>query len=461
MRKRLASASGRPIRRASFFACIAWYAGIQRSHFLLHHVADAARTDAADSLFDFHQWGIATNKPQFNGEWVPISQVYDLQMGKTPSRDIPEYWNNGEHDWVSIKDLGSYEKYVGKTSETISELGRVKSGIKSVPANTLLMSFKLSLGKTAITTKETYTNEAIMAFLDQGTYDVDIDYMWHQLQSKDWTVGTNTAVMGKTLNKKTLSATKIRVPSISEQKEIAKHLDVVQETLSLLSLELKTLDDLVKSRFVEMFGDATSIASKWNQIPFGECLAVFESGNSPSCSNAPREGDNPAVLKLSALSSGRFIAGENKAMLEGEDINPDKEVKRGDILIARKNTPELVGSCAIVRDEVKNLMFPDIVFRVHPRDNVSGEYLCELLSGPSFSGKLKSLAHGSAKSMSNISKTALERLPVPLPPLSLQQQFADFVARVDKLGFKQSLCYRATVSTSMQGVMQYYPQAIP
>ena len=382
------------------------------------------------------------DKPQFNGEWVPISQVYDLQMGKTPSRDIPEYWNNGEHDWVSIKDLGSYEKYVGKTSETISELGRVKSGIKSVPANTLLMSFKLSLGKTAITTKETYTNEAIMAFLDKGTYDVDIDYMWHQLQSKDWTVGTNTAVMGKTLNKKTLSATKIRVPSISEQKEIAKHLDVVQETLSLLSLELKTLDDLVKSRFVEMFGDATSIASKWNQIPFGECLAVFESGNSPSCSNAPREGDNPAVLKLSALSSGRFIAGENKAMLEGEDINPDKEVKRGDILIARKNTPELVGSCAIVRDEVKNLMFPDIVFRVHPRDNVSGEYLCELLSGPSFSGKLKSLAHGSAKSMSNISKTALERLPVPLPPLSLQQQFADFVARVDKLGF--DCCWMTT-----------------
>ena len=200
----------------------------------------------------------------------------------------------------------------------------------------------------------------------------------------------------------------------------------------------RNLDDLVKSQFVEMFGDATSIASKWNQIPFGECLAVFESGNSPSCSNAPREGDNPAVLKLSALSSGRFIAGENKAMLEGEDINPDKEVKRGDILIARKNTPELVGSCAIVRDEVKNLMFPDIVFRVHPRDNVSGEYLCELLSGPSFSGKLKSLAHGSAKSMSNISKTALERLPVPLPPLSLQQQFADFVARVDKLGFDKA-----------------------
>ena len=221
-------------------------------------MADAARTDVADSLFDFHQWGRATHKPGFAGEWVPISQVYDLQMGKTPSRDIPEYWNNGEHDWVSIKDLGSYEKYVGKTSETISELGRVKSGIKSVPANTLLMSFKLSLGKTAITTKETYTNEAIMAFLDKGTYDVDIDYMWHQLQSKDWTVGTNTAVMGKTLNKKTLSATKIRVPSISEQKEIAKHLDVVQETLSLLSLELKTLDDLVKSQFVEMFGNVST-----------------------------------------------------------------------------------------------------------------------------------------------------------------------------------------------------------
>lgn len=190
------------------------------------------------------------HKPEFAGKWVPISQAFDLQMGKTPSRDVPEYWNNGDHDWVSIKDLGSYEKYVGRTSETISERGRAESGIKPVPANTLLMSFKLSLGKAAITTRETYTNEAIMAFLDKGTYDVDIDYMWHQFRSKDWSAGTNTAVMGKTLNKKTLGSTLIRVPPMAEQREVAKRLDFVERVLSLLRRERTALNDLVKSRLV-------------------------------------------------------------------------------------------------------------------------------------------------------------------------------------------------------------------
>lgn len=118
-------------------------------------------------------------------QFAAVKDVFDLQMGKTPSRDVPGYWNNGDNDWVSIKDLGSYDKYVGRTKETISDRGVAESRIKSVPANTLIMSFKLSLGKTAITVAPTYTNEAIMAFLDKKTYPIDLDYMYHQFSTKD------------------------------------------------------------------------------------------------------------------------------------------------------------------------------------------------------------------------------------------------------------------------------------
>lgn len=81
-----------------------------------------------------------TDKPPFVGEKVRVSEVFDLQMGKTPSRKNLSYWNNGDYDWVSIKDLGSYDRFVGRTKETISELGRVESGIRPVPANTIFMS---------------------------------------------------------------------------------------------------------------------------------------------------------------------------------------------------------------------------------------------------------------------------------------------------------------------------------
>ena len=375
---------------------------------------------------------IGTHKPQFDGEWVPISQVYDLQMGKTPSRDIPEYWNNGEHDWVSIKDLGSYEKYVGKTSETISELGRVKSGIKSVPANTLLMSFKLSLGKTAITTKETYTNEAIMAFLDKGTYDVDIDYMWHQLQSKDWTVGTNTAVMGKTLNKKTLSATKIRVPSISEQKEIAKHLDVVQETLSLLSLELKTLDDLVKSRFVEMFGDPKSNPHGWDIGTIETIAANLDAKRVPITQSDREEGPYPYYGATGAVDSVSGYIFDERLLLVSED---------GANLLARTYPIAFsIFGKTWVNNHAHVLKVQNEETQVFLEKLINMMDISEFITG---------------STQPKLTQKQLNQIPVMLPPMSLQRQFAEFVARVDKLGFdvQQQI---EKLETLKQSLMQEY-----
>ena len=129
------------------------------------------------------------NKPPFDGEWVKVAEVFNLQIGKTPSRKKMEYWNTGEYDWVSIKDLGSYGRFVGRTKETISELGRIESGIKQVPSNTLLMSFKLSLGKTSITTRPIYTNEPSWLFWIKGPFQFDLGYMWHQFRTKDWDYG--------------------------------------------------------------------------------------------------------------------------------------------------------------------------------------------------------------------------------------------------------------------------------
>ena len=86
------------------------------------------------------------------GRWemVKLGEAFDLQMGKTPSRNNITYWNDGAHKWVSIADIGKAEKHIYKTKETISDLAVVESGIKIVPKNTVIMSFKLSLGKTCI-----------------------------------------------------------------------------------------------------------------------------------------------------------------------------------------------------------------------------------------------------------------------------------------------------------------------
>ena len=181
-----------------------------------------------------------------------LGDIFILQMGKTPARANKEYWNNGDNTWVSISDLSTYDKYVGETKETISALAVKESGIKPTPANTVIMSFKLTIGKTAITVKPTYTNEAIMAFIPNGKYPVHPSYFYHFFKGRDWSKGTNRAVMGTTLNKATLSEVEISVPSLAEQIAIAERLDKVDTLITQRQNQLSKLEQLVKSRFIEM-----------------------------------------------------------------------------------------------------------------------------------------------------------------------------------------------------------------
>ena len=203
-----------------------------------------------------------------------LDEVFNLQMGKTPSRNNTDYWINGQYDWISIADLGGYQKYVEKTKEKISALAVQESGIKSVPANTVIMSFKLSLGKTAITKNPVYTNEAIMAFIPTGRYAVLPDYFYYLFSARDWTKGTNRAVMGTTLNKATLSALSIEVPPLEKQHHIAATLDKVSDLISKRRQQLDKLDELVKARFVEMFGDPQNNEKNWKMRTFKDICTV-------------------------------------------------------------------------------------------------------------------------------------------------------------------------------------------
>lgn len=181
---------------------------------------------------------------------IRLKDAFDLQMGKTPARNTPSYWD-GDHKWISIADIGSAGKYIATTKERITDKAITESGIRAVPAHTVIMSFKLSVGKTAITSEEMYTNEAIMAFISNGTYAIDTDYLYHLCCGTAWTEGTNKAVMGLTLNKATLSKKRISLPEITEQRNIAAKFDALDNVTEKTQSELSSLDQLVKSRFSE------------------------------------------------------------------------------------------------------------------------------------------------------------------------------------------------------------------
>ncbi len=184
-----------------------------------------------------------------------LGEIFNLQMGKTPDRHSPKFWNEGTEPWISIADLTKCNKYIENTAEKITATAVDESGIKIIPKNTVIMSFKLSIGKVAITPKEMYSNEAIMSFIDKGVLKIEPVYLYYLLMHKDWDTGTNKAVMGKTLNKASLSQMTVNIHGYSEQLEIIKALDAASSIIAARKQQLTELDNLIKARFVEMFGD--------------------------------------------------------------------------------------------------------------------------------------------------------------------------------------------------------------
>lgn len=184
-----------------------------------------------------------------------------------------------------------------------------------------------------------------------------------------------------------------------------------------------------------MFGDPISNPFRWDKILLNECLESIDNGKSFVCDSVARVGENPAILKLSAVTYGVYKPEENKSILDEKDFVESAEVYEGDLLFTRKNTPELVGMAAYVVSTPPKLMMPDLIFRLNTKKSCNKIFLWQLINHDLFRGQIQNIASGSAKSMSNISKERLGNLSIYLPPIELQEQFAAFVHQVDKSKF--------------------------
>lgn len=258
---------------------------------------------------------------------------------------------------------------------------------------------------------------------------IDRDYLLHLVRSLHLGDGFSGSTIPH-IYFKDYGKLPVRLHSPAEQKRIVDIFASIERQIKVSKQQLDQLDFLVKSRFVEIFGDFACYETK----PLIKCVDCIEAGKSPKCLAFSRKMAEPGVLKLSAISSGVYCENENKALPRSVSLTIDKVVHANDILLSRKNTPELVGRSVLVKHTDGNIMFPDIIFRMHPLPPINAMYLSYLLAGPLLHS-IQSLAHGSAKSMSNIPKSELAKLSIPIPALNLQNEFANFVSQVDKSRF--------------------------
>ena len=192
---------------------------------------------------------------------VKLKEIVNLDIGKTPARDNPKYWDKNKKSsniWVSIRDMSAISGlYIGDSREYISDAGAKL--FKEVPKNTLIMSFKLSIGKLAITKVNLRTNEAIAAFRIKDETVICKEYLYYYLSSMNWDkiVGQDIKVKGKTLNKTKLKEILILLPPLTEQQRIVAELDAafaeINKEINLTIQKTENISHLLNSLIKNIF----------------------------------------------------------------------------------------------------------------------------------------------------------------------------------------------------------------
>jgi len=185
-----------------------------------------------------------------------LGEVCKFDIGGTPSRSKNEYYENGNNLWVSVRELNG--GYIYDTKEKITDLGVQNSSVKLFAKDTILFSFKLSIGKTAIVGNPLYTNEAIAGIFSKNNDLLNNKYLYYYLTINDFSKLGSGMLGNGSLNKKSLEQIKILIPSLERQQEIVKYLDFIYEKANKTSndkiAELKQLNEFCLSN-QKIFGE--------------------------------------------------------------------------------------------------------------------------------------------------------------------------------------------------------------
>ena len=351
-------------------------------------------------------------------------------MGKTPSRNNIEYWNTKDFKWISISDLTKAHGYISETKEYISERAVSESGIKIIPANTVVMSFKLSIGKTAITSEDMYSNEAIMAFHDKHVVEILPEYIFYIFKYKKWDEDSNNAVMGKTLNKAILSEAEIEICSIEEQRAIVDILDNMMSVLESRGTELDLLDNLIKARFVEMFGDPKINPRQYPVSELSEYIEFLTSGSRGWAKYCTDDGTEWFITIKNVKDCRISVNNIQSVNAPGNAEAIRTKVQEGDLLISI--TADL-GRTGVVTKEIAehgayiNQHLTCIRLNKKILDPLYVAYFME-----SNAGKEQFESKNQSAVKAGLNFNSITSLRIMIPPISVQKEFISFVHQVDK-----------------------------
>lgn len=359
-----------------------------------------------------------------------LGDVCTVVSGSTPKSTVPEYWD-GDIKWITPAELSNDTYIINDSVRHITALGVAKTGLKSFPAGTVILSSRAPIGKTAIAGCEMFCNQGFKNLI--CSEKIDSKYLYYFLSGKtDYLNSLGRGATFKEISKAIVENIEIPLPEVEKQKRIAARFERLLRLIQLQKAELEELDKLVKSRFIELFGDQTANPYAWQQTSIGACCTLKSGTSLPA--DKENEGGAIPYVKVGDMNypgneqyittSSRFVSEQTA----GTGVFPVGTVvfpKRGGAIGTNKKRLTRLPICADL-----NVMGVTAGRRLTP------QYLMAYFN----TVDLGTLNNGS--SVPQINNKDIAPLLICIPPMALQEQFAAFVEQTNKSKYYSSLSFR-------------------
>lgn len=349
-----------------------------------------------------------------NWEWKSLNKNWKLVSGHTPSRNKPEYWKNGNIDWISISDVKEDTVYINTTKEKINELGLNNSSAKLLPKDTVLLSRGPSIGKICILPKTMTTNQSFVGWITDEK--LDSKFLYYLLKkSVPYLESIGSGSTMKTIYMDTIKDFHINIPPLPEQQRIVTKLDglftKIDEAIELLEDNIEHTQALMGSVLDKIYSDGDTMLKD-------------------ACMLGPKKSE---VRDLDNDLEVSFLPMRD---LNGHDINfVPNEIKKisevykgytyfadGDIILAKVTPCFENGKAGLAKNLTNGIGFGSSEYHVlRPKENVLPEWIYFSISTEQIrvTGKENMTGAGGLK---RIPRPFLEEWKIPVPKLSIQKK---------------------------------------
>lgn len=381
-----------------------------------------------------------------NMKRIKLGEVCEIVSGSTPKTGIDEYWD-GDIDWITPAELTDETYIIKESQRKITYVAVQKSGLKSFPQGTVILSSRAPIGKVAIAGKEMYCNQGFKNLICSD--QIDNRYLYWYLKGKtDYLNSLGRGATFKEISKTIIEGIEIPLPDIDEQINCSNILKKCWDLILEQKEQIKAYDELIKSRFVELFGNPIINDRGWKVAELNTVCDGIGDGlhGTPEYNE---DGEYPFINGNNLMDGVIKVTPATKMVNEYTYKKHFIKLTDNTILLSINGT---LGKLAFYNGE--EVMLGKSACYCNLKPEINREFVYGVMKTDAFAGFLESNA--TASTIKNVALKAIRGFKLILPPEELQNQFADFVHQVDKLKFTTQKSLEKTQLLFNSLMQQYF-----